>query len=137
MGKKGGEAVQDDRMQDDIVFRVTILDSCAAQHLAPICTGYLSAICHDLDHKGMNNDFLIKTSNPLAIQYNDLSPLENHHLAQSFRLLNRDDCGLFRHLSKDRQVSSTVALAYVQYFVLSWFKEQEGQGGHVRMVSTE
>ncbi|KAL3157196.1 putative 3',5'-cyclic phosphodiesterase pde-3 [Trebouxia sp. C0009 RCD-2024] len=66
--------------------------------------GYLSAICHDLDHKGLNNDFLIKTSNPLAIQYNDLSPLENHHLAQSFRLLNRDDCGLFRHLPKDRQV---------------------------------
>ena len=67
--------------------------------------GYMSAICHDLDHKGLNNDFLIKTSNPLAIQYNDLSPLENHHLAQSFRLLNRSDCGLLRHLPKDKQVS--------------------------------
>lgn len=76
-------------------------------HFPWACAGYLSAICHDLDHKGLNNDFLIKTSNPLAIQYNDLSPLENHHLAQSFRLLNRDDCGLFRHLPKDRQVSST------------------------------
>lgn len=70
------------------------------------CAGYLSAICHDLDHKGLNNDFLIKTSSPLAIQYNDLSPLENHHLAQSFRLLNRDDCGLLSHLSKERQVSA-------------------------------
>ena len=71
-----------------------------------LCPGYLSAICHDLDHKGLNNDFLIKTNNPLAIQYNDLSPLENHHLAQSFRLLNRDDRGLLRHLSKDKQVSA-------------------------------
>ncbi|DBA92091.1 hypothetical protein WJX77_006602 [Trebouxia sp. C0004] len=66
--------------------------------------GYLSAICHDLDHKGVNNDFLIKTSNPLAIQYNDLSPLENHHVSQTFRLLQRDDCGLLRHLSKDKLV---------------------------------
>ena len=69
-----------------------------------MCAGYLSAICHDLDHKGLNNDFLIKTANPLAIQYNDLSPLENHHLAQTFRLLNRSDCGLLRHLPKDKQV---------------------------------
>ena len=66
--------------------------------------GYLSAICHDLDHKGVNNDFLIKTSHPLAIQYNDLSPLENHHVSQTFRLLQRDDCGLLRHLSKDKLV---------------------------------
>ncbi|KAA6423303.1 MAG: 3,5-cyclic-nucleotide phosphodiesterase [Trebouxia sp. A1-2] len=65
---------------------------------------YLSAICHDLDHKGVNNDFLIKTSHPLAIQYNDLSPLENHHVSQTFRLLQRDDCGLLRHLSKDKLV---------------------------------
>ena len=57
--------------------------------------GYLSAICHDLDHKGVN---------PLAIQYNDLSPLENHHVSQTFRLLQRDDCGLLRHLSKDKLV---------------------------------
>jgi len=52
----------------------------------------------------VNNDFLIKTSNPLAIQYNDLSPLENHHVSQTFRLLQRDDCGLLRHLSKDKLV---------------------------------
>ena len=79
-------------------------------HPLCLCAGYLSAICHDLDHKGLNNDFLIRTNSPLAIQYNDLSPLENHHLAQSFRLLNRDDCSLLRHLSKDRQVSAVCFL---------------------------
>ena len=73
-------------------------------HASTWHAGYLSAICHDLDHKGVNNDFLIKTSNPLAIQYNDLSPLENHHVSQTFRLLQRDDCGLLRHLSKDKLV---------------------------------
>lgn len=70
------------------------------------CTsaGYLSAVCHDLDHKGLNNDFLVKSSDALAIEYNDLSPLENHHLAQSFRLLTRPDCNVLSHLSKEKQV---------------------------------
>ena len=67
-------------------------------------TGYLSAVCHDLDHKGLNNDFLVKSADALAIEYNDLSPLENHHLAQSFRLLTRPDCNVLSHLSKEKQV---------------------------------
>lgn len=67
----------------------------------------MSAICHDLDHKGLNNDFLVKTSSPLAIAYNDLSCLENHHLAQTFRLLSRSDCSLLRHLPQDKQVLPT------------------------------
>ena len=66
--------------------------------------GYLSAVCHDLDHRGLNNDFLIKSGDSLAIEYNDVSPLENHHLAQSFRLLTRPDCNFLSHLSKDKQV---------------------------------
>lgn len=66
----------------------------------------------------MNNDFLVKTSSPLAIQYNDLSPLENHHLAQTFRLLNRDDCGLLRHLSKDKQVVLLTVLITIRIAVI-------------------
>ena len=78
----------------------------------------MSAICHDLDHQGLNNDFLVKTSSPLAIQYNDLSPLENHHLAQTFRLLNRDDCGLLHHLRKDKQVDLSVLLGSAAFHFL-------------------
>ncbi len=40
----------------------------------------LAAAIHDFEHKGVNNDFLIKTSDPLALLYNDNSPMENHHL---------------------------------------------------------
>ncbi len=39
-----------------------------------------SAAIHDYCHKGVNNDFLIKSRDPLAVLYNDRSPMENHHL---------------------------------------------------------
>ena len=48
---------------------------------------YWSAVVHDFEHGGMNNDFLIKTSSPLALLYNDQSPLENHHLSASTRVV--------------------------------------------------
>ena len=60
----------------------------------------------------------MKTSSPLAIQYNDLSPLENHHLAQTFRLLNRDDCGLLRHLSKDKQVVLLTIVTIIMMIIM-------------------
>ena len=51
-------------------------------HLA----SYWAAVVHDFEHGGLNNDFLIKTADPIALMYNDQSPLENHHLASAFRI---------------------------------------------------
>ena len=53
---------------------------------------YLAAACHDYDHPGLNNDFLIKSQHPLAILHNDRSPLEQHHCSAGYRLL-------YQHLS--------------------------------------
>lgn len=52
-----------------------------------LLSAYWSAAVHDYEHGGVNNDFLIKTAHPLAITYNDQSPLENHHLAAAVRLM--------------------------------------------------
>lgn len=53
---------------------------------------YWSAIVHDFEHGGLNNDFLIKTMHPLAVTYNDQSPLENHHLAAAVRVMRLPEC---------------------------------------------
>ena len=49
--------------------------------------GLLAAIIHDYEHKGVNNDFLVRFQDELALKYNDRSPLENHHIAASFEVM--------------------------------------------------
>lgn len=39
----------------------------------------------------MSNAFEVATLSPLALLYNDSSPLENHHIAEAFRLALSDD----------------------------------------------
>lgn len=48
----------------------------------------VAALCHDIDHPGLNNTFQVNSKSPLAILYNDLSVLENHHCARAFYILN-------------------------------------------------
>ena len=45
-----------------------------------------SAIIHDYDHTGTTNNFHIQSTSSLAVLYNDRAVLENHHVAQFFRL---------------------------------------------------
>ena len=59
----------------------------SAMSKAQYMSSYWSAITHDYEHGGLNNDFLIKTASPWAILYNDQSPLENHHCAAAAQLL--------------------------------------------------
>ena len=56
----------------------------------------MAAAIHDVGHPGVNNAFLISTFHPLAITYNDSSPLENMHVAFAFRLMQ---CAGFDALS--------------------------------------
>uniref|UniRef100_UPI00398F341B cGMP-inhibited 3',5'-cyclic phosphodiesterase 3A n=1 Tax=Pristiophorus japonicus TaxID=55135 RepID=UPI00398F341B len=47
---------------------------------------YVAAAMHDYDHPGRTNAFLVATSAPQAILYNDRSVLENHHAASAWNL---------------------------------------------------
>ena len=60
-----------------------------------------SAICHDLDHPGYNNAYQINARTELAIRYNDISPLENHHCAVAFQILNNPSCNIFANVTDD------------------------------------
>lgn len=48
---------------------------------------FTAASVHDFQHPGVNNEFLIKIQDPIAIRHNDISVLENHHVAAAFELM--------------------------------------------------
>ena len=66
------------------------------------CALFLSCICHDYKHPGVNNNFLKDTRNSLAIKYNDTSILENMHISESFKLtIDNPDCNIFSGLNSE------------------------------------
>ncbi len=50
----------------------------------------IAAAMHDYEHPGVNSVFLISMSDPIAVRHNDVSILENHHLAASFMLMTSE-----------------------------------------------
>ena len=47
----------------------------------------VAAAVHDVDHPGRTNGFMVNSGHNLALLYNDISVLENHHLAVAFKLM--------------------------------------------------
>ncbi|GAX75322.1 hypothetical protein CEUSTIGMA_g2767.t1 [Chlamydomonas eustigma] len=65
----------------------------------------LSAVVHDYEHKGVNNDFLIKQQDELSVRYNDHAPLENHHISAAWSLLNQDQYNFLQAMPQRARVS--------------------------------
>ncbi|XP_026157321.1 high affinity cGMP-specific 3',5'-cyclic phosphodiesterase 9A-like isoform X1 [Mastacembelus armatus] len=61
-----------------------------------------SALCHDLDHPGYNNVYQINAQTDLALRYNDISPLENHHCAVAFGILSKPECNILKNLTSEQ-----------------------------------
>ena len=53
-------------------------------------SSYIAACCHDYEHPGVNNVFLVNIHDLIAVRHNDQSVLESHHIAASFELMHRD-----------------------------------------------
>uniref|UniRef100_A0A8C6PHB7 High affinity cGMP-specific 3',5'-cyclic phosphodiesterase 9A n=1 Tax=Nothobranchius furzeri TaxID=105023 RepID=A0A8C6PHB7_NOTFU len=75
-----------------------------------------TAVCHDLDHPGYNNTYQINARTELAVRYNDISPLENHHCAVAFQIISLPECNIFANVNPDtfkniRQAIITLILA--------------------------
>ncbi|GMH78220.1 hypothetical protein TL16_g13200 [Triparma laevis f. inornata] len=64
--------------------------------------GMITAAVHDVGHRGVSNNFLIKFSDPLAITYNDDHVQENFHTAEAFRVAaEAEGCNIFELCSKE------------------------------------
>ncbi|XP_055379485.1 high affinity cAMP-specific and IBMX-insensitive 3',5'-cyclic phosphodiesterase 8 isoform X2 [Condylostylus longicornis] len=62
----------------------------------------IAAATHDIDHPGRSSAFLCNSNSPLAILYNDLTVLESHHAATTFKLtLSDEKINIFRNLDKE------------------------------------
>eukprot|EP01105_Mastigella_eilhardi_P020492 TRINITY_DN4888_c0_g1_i1.p1 TRINITY_DN4888_c0_g1~~TRINITY_DN4888_c0_g1_i1.p1 ORF type:complete len:439 (-),score=131.49 TRINITY_DN4888_c0_g1_i1:46-1362(-) len=59
----------------------------------------VAALCHDLDHPGLSNQYMINTQSDLALTYNDRSVLENFHVYHTFLMLQNPDCNITANLS--------------------------------------
>ncbi|UPQ97729.1 3'5'-cyclic nucleotide phosphodiesterase [Chloropicon primus] len=64
-----------------------------------ILAGLLAALIHDYEHKGVNNDFLVRFQDDLALKYNDRSPLENHHISAAFDVMLTKPYDIFANTS--------------------------------------
>uniref|UniRef100_A0A673FNP7 Phosphodiesterase n=1 Tax=Sinocyclocheilus rhinocerous TaxID=307959 RepID=A0A673FNP7_9TELE len=89
---------------------------CNLQVRSYMCILMTAAACHDLDHPGYNNTYQINARTELAVRYNDISPLENHHCAVAFQILSMPECNIFANMEPDsfkqlRQAIITLILA--------------------------
>eukprot|EP00286_Rhodomonas_abbreviata_P026452 CAMPEP_0181306350 /NCGR_PEP_ID=MMETSP1101-20121128/10249_1 /TAXON_ID=46948 /ORGANISM="Rhodomonas abbreviata, Strain Caron Lab Isolate" /LENGTH=945 /DNA_ID=CAMNT_0023412393 /DNA_START=482 /DNA_END=3319 /DNA_ORIENTATION=+ len=63
---------------------------------------FISAMCHDLEHPGVNNLFLIKSRSSLATLYDETSILEKHHSFRAFELMLHSNIDLLSFLAPDQ-----------------------------------
>uniref|UniRef100_A0A4X2LXJ7 Phosphodiesterase n=1 Tax=Vombatus ursinus TaxID=29139 RepID=A0A4X2LXJ7_VOMUR len=67
-----------------------------------------AAFCHDIDHRGTNNLYQMKSASPLA-KLHGSSILERHHLEFSKTLLHDESLNIFQNLNK-RQYETVIHL---------------------------
>ncbi|XP_043911570.1 cone cGMP-specific 3',5'-cyclic phosphodiesterase subunit alpha' [Protopterus annectens] len=67
-----------------------------------------AAFCHDIDHRGTNNLYQMKSQHPLA-KLHGSSILERHHLEYSKTLLQDESLNIFQNLNK-RQFENVMHL---------------------------
>lgn len=65
-------------------------DKCKMDNVE-ILSCLVSACMHDYEHPGVNNAFLVNMVDEKALRYNDVSVLENHHIAASFELMFQEE----------------------------------------------
>ncbi|KAJ3094981.1 hypothetical protein HDU97_007405 [Phlyctochytrium planicorne] len=83
----------------------------------------IASAVHDIDHPGVNNNFLVQSAHPLAIFYNDLSVLEYHHASKAFDICRKKETDIFASFNQEDKkairkliISMVVATDMAQHF---------------------
>ena len=84
----------------------------------------VAAICHDVDHPGLNNNFQINDSSHLALLYNDISVLENHHASRTFYILNSEEANIFCNMDEStyREIRKVIVTSILATDMLNHFE---------------
>lgn len=61
----------------------------------------IAALGHDVSHPGVTNRFLINNKEDLALQYNDISVLENMHCSTIFNVMKISGCNILDTLERN------------------------------------
>eukprot|EP01135_Chromosphaera_perkinsii_P006756 Nk52_evm4s578 gene=Nk52_evmTU4s578 len=59
----------------------------------------VACLCHDVDHRGTNNRYMVATESALADLYNCRSVMEQHHFNHTIFVLQSKGHNIFSHLS--------------------------------------
>ncbi|CAF1554160.1 unnamed protein product [Rotaria magnacalcarata] len=59
---------------------------------------FVACLCHDLDHRGKTNAFMVKSASTLASIYST-STMERHHFNQTVTILQTESHNIFKHFS--------------------------------------
>lgn len=62
---------------------------------------FIATCVHDFQHFGVNNAYLVESKHELALWYNDISVLENHHIGASFKLMVKEETAIFENFSTE------------------------------------
>lgn len=68
--------------------------------LQEVLACFIAALGHDIGHPGMTNRYLVKSRHQLALQYNDISVLENMHSYLTFSLM-KGESDILKSLSEE------------------------------------
>ncbi|XP_065920046.1 cAMP and cAMP-inhibited cGMP 3',5'-cyclic phosphodiesterase 10A-like [Dysidea avara] len=61
----------------------------------------VAGICHDLEHPGQTNAFMVQSGDPLAVLYSS-SPLEYHHFNQACLILSQKQNDIFCYIESEK-----------------------------------
>ena len=117
------------------ISHMYVTDTSAKEFLLPIERLALVAagLGHDIDHTGTTNAFHSATMSPLALTYNDVSILENHHAATTSRIFAGEDCKFL--VSSDKNLMRHFRKVLIKSILATDMADHAGKTQKVRILA--